>query len=182
MTPSHAIPASEPSRQESHERARHKRHPLSTGVQLAAAADACASMQCDSDGGGGGAKQGSASSPFPVSLGPWPMSGGKGAAGALAASAAAATSAGGRPLAVGLSGPVAHLNLNYKGAEGTCREADARNTRSFTPPIPSVEVSLYLQPTLPPGAGRGLAQRISSSSGWRAGAVCSWPLRPTHAS
>ena len=121
-------------------------------------------MQCDSDGGGGGAKQGGASPPFPVSLGPWPMRGGKGAAGALAASAAAATSAGGRPLAVGLSGPVAHLNLNYKGAEGTCREADARNTRSFTPPIPSVEVSLYLQPTLPPGAGRGLAQRISSTA------------------
>ena len=120
-------------------------------------------------GGGGGAKQGGASPPFPVSLGPWPMRGGKGAAGALAASAAAATSARGRALAVGLSGPVAHLNLNYKGAEGTCREADARNTRSFTPPIPSVEVSLYLQPTLPPGAGRGFGpahQQQQQLAGW----------------
>ena len=74
-------------------------------------------------------------------------------------------------MAVELSGPVAHLNLNYKGAEGTCREADARNTRRFTPPIPSVEVSLYLQPTLPPGAGRGFGPSASAAAAAAAGGL-----------
>ena len=111
--------------------------------------------------------------PFPVSLGLWPMWGGnRGQAHTRQAQQQqpARMAAFGR---VGFSGSVSYLNS--KRGKSTCLKR-ARDIRAcLPPPFLTLGGSLNLQPTLPPGAGRGSGPAHQHKL-W-AGALCSWPSR-----
>ena len=74
---------------------------------------------------------------------------------------------------VGFSGSVS--DLNSKRGKSTCLKR-ARDFRAcLPPPFLTLGGSLNLQPTLPPGAGRG-SDPAHQHTLW-AGALCSWPSR-----
>ena len=106
-------------------------------------------------------------------VGPWPMWGGnRGQAHTRQAQQQqpARMAAFGR---VGFSGSVS--DLNSKRGKSTCLKR-ARDFRAcLPPPFLTLGGSLNLQPTLPPGAGRGSGPAHQHKL-W-AGALCSWPSR-----